>query len=144
MKQARRLRAACGLWPPVATSIDGVLIAYHMAYGPDANDGQNYDVQHTFYVRRRGSFTTHGTLSPAQATAAPGASPTAAQSPPPRFSRRGIRGESCGYLIRVPACNSFGDNGSKGTLPTIAWPNSLGQGNPLKGVRPVSCPMPRW
>jgi len=41
-------RAACRLRPPVATSIDGVFIAYHMAYGHDANGSQNYnDVKHT-------------------------------------------------------------------------------------------------
>jgi hypothetical protein len=43
------------------------------------------------------------------------------------FSRRGIRGESCGYLIRVPSCSSFGDNGNKSDLPTIAWSNTLAQ-----------------
>jgi hypothetical protein len=59
-----RAVAACGLRQPVATSMDGVLIAYHVAYEPDAND-QNYnDVEHTVYIGRRGSFTTHGTLSP--------------------------------------------------------------------------------
>jgi hypothetical protein len=58
-----RAVAACGLRQPVATSMDGVLIAHHVAYDPDAND-QNYnDVEHTVYIGRRGSFTTHGTLS---------------------------------------------------------------------------------
>jgi hypothetical protein len=49
-----------GLRPPVATSMDGVTIAYHMAYDPDANDGQNYDVEHVTNIGRRGSFTTGG------------------------------------------------------------------------------------
>jgi hypothetical protein len=32
--------------------------------------------------------------------------------------QRGIRGESCRYLIRVSSCNSSGDNGNKSDLPT--------------------------
>jgi hypothetical protein len=49
--------------PTASLTIDGMFIAYHVAYDPDANDGQNYnDMEHTMHIRTRGSFTTHGIL----------------------------------------------------------------------------------
>jgi hypothetical protein len=63
--------------------MDGVFIAYHVAYDPDANDGQNYNgAEHASYVRTRGSFTTHGTLCCAFAAPGSGARCTALPNPP--------------------------------------------------------------
>jgi hypothetical protein len=56
-----RPRTGSRIRPPASLTIDRVAIAYHVAYDPDANNGENYnDVEHAVYIRCRGSFATHG------------------------------------------------------------------------------------